>query len=216
MVMRQLVLREPVQGIRLIFVPVQRPAQGPAARVLVELRAGIMPGRQIFRAQPTRFCHQRVKLDIPIAVDARVRGAPALVFGHKVVNDFFRKELPKVENIMGNAKLCRHPAGILHRAEGAAARAFGFRCAFLPNLHGDAQHVITLPQQKARRDRRIHPAAHGDHHCLLCCHNSYPARCRSLRNACGCFLMKYFQLSATERTTSSLSPANKLLHRDLA
>ena len=69
---------------------------------------------------------------------------------------------------MRDAELCRDPAGILHRAKRTAARAFGFRRAFLPDLHGDAENVVPLTQQQARRHRRIHPAAHRNYHCLLC------------------------------------------------
>lgn len=75
--MRELVLRELVENVALILVPVAPAQEPPAAALPVALDAGIVPGRDIVIPQQERPVEQRAELQTAVAVDARVRVCPA-------------------------------------------------------------------------------------------------------------------------------------------
>src|SRR5690606_18779322 len=57
-----------------------------------------------------------------------------------------------------------HPAGVFHRAQGAAAALppVSHGQVRRPQLHRDADDVVPFPTQQGRSDAAVHASAHGD------------------------------------------------------
>ena len=69
--MRELVLRELVENVALVLVPVAPAQEPPAAALPVALDAGIVPGRDIVIPQQERPVEQRAELQNEIGSEAR-------------------------------------------------------------------------------------------------------------------------------------------------
>src|SRR5699024_5110235 len=72
----------------------------------------------------------------------------------------------KVHYIVGDIQVSRHSPCIVHGAQAAAAPVFFLlqRILILPDLHGDADHIISLFFQQPGGDRRVHAARHSHDH----------------------------------------------------
>src|SRR6185437_11645878 len=69
-----------------------------------------------------------------------------------------------VQHVVRDTEPVGDLAGILDVLAGAAGTRLADRDAMVVKLQGDADHVVTLPGQQRRRDRRIDAARHRDHH----------------------------------------------------
>ena len=161
--MSQLLLREVVEHIALVFVLVQTLFEQPAARGLVLLHPGIMARDHMI--QPVRFCpaKQVIELHISVAVDAGIGRTAGLVDPDEFVDDLFLKVCRKIQHLVGNIHRIGHLGGVLNvPLRAAGVQALGVHSLVAGEAHGDAGAVETVPLHEPCRHRAVHTAAHGD------------------------------------------------------
>ena len=147
-----------VHHIALILVGVCATTQAPRAITLFD--TGVVTGGH--RLETERVCtlEQCAELEVTVALDAWVRRNTGCVSLHVRVDHVLVEAVTEVEDVVVNAKLLRHPTGIVdirHRAApGIAAAA--------PQLHGDANYVVPLLEKQRSGNRRVDTAAHGKQH----------------------------------------------------
>ena len=134
--------------------------QNPLCGIII-LNAGIVTGRNAPAADITGTAQQRIKLDVFVAVNARIRRQAALIAGNKPVNDLFMKNIAHIKDIMINTQTRAH-AACVRDVIGRAARTRLFAdIALIIQRHRHARHVIALLQQQHCTRRAVHAAAHG-------------------------------------------------------
>ena len=161
--MSQLLLREVVEHIALVFALVQTLFEQPAARGLVLLHPGIMARDHMI--QPVRFrpAKQVIELHISVAVDAGIGRTAGLVDPDEFVDDLFLKVCRKIQHLVGNIHRIGHLGGVLNvPLRAAGAQALGVHGLVAGEAHGDAGAVETVPLHEPCRHRAVHTAAHGD------------------------------------------------------
>ena len=161
--MSQLLLREVVEHIALVFVLVQTLFEQPAARGLVLLHPGIMARDHMI--QSVRFCpaKQVIELHISVAVDAGIGRTAGLVDPDEFVDDLFLKVCRKIQHLVGNIHRIGHLGGVLNvPLRAAGVQALGVHGLVAGEAHGDAGAVETVPLHEPCRHRAVHTAAHGD------------------------------------------------------
>ena len=170
--MRQVVLRQVIQHIALVFRLIQPATKLEAARSLVERPAGIMTGRHIVEAKLRAAALQSGELQISVAVDARIRRATAQVRIAEPVDHLAAERSREVEREVLEPQPERHLTGVLHIALAAAgalahhARSPGAGNLVVEQLHGDARCIIARIAKQQRCNGAVHPAAHRNQHTL--------------------------------------------------
>ena len=92
--MRELVLRELVENVALVLVPVAPAQEPPAAALPVALNAGIVPGRDKLRTDTVGDGDKRFELDARVADYAGVRRLAAQVrLGERTADVLFKLAL---------------------------------------------------------------------------------------------------------------------------
>src|SRR5439155_618765 len=71
----------------------------------------------------------------------------------------------EIQDVVRDPEPVRHEPGVGDRMEGGA-RTVGDGVAVAEQLHGGADHVVTLLDEERRGDGGIHPAGHGDEDAL--------------------------------------------------
>ena len=124
---------------------------------------GVVAGGQAIEAEPVGPVQQAVELHGAVALDTGVRRPPRRVLAHVGRHDQAVELLGQVEDVVGDAELLGHPAGVLDVGHRAAARVG--RAA--PQLERGADHVMALlhqaapPPPRSRRPRHGHEHPHG-------------------------------------------------------
>ena len=158
----QLALGQIVKGIGLIFgcghgITDRKPS-------VWQLRnPGIMSGRNVFRSQAQAFGKKRFPFHIPVAGDTRVRRSSLTIFFDKIIDNIFLKFFFEIHYIIRDIQPLRHSSCVIHRTEPAAASVF-FLDLFrfiLPNLHGNADNVISLFFQQKGCHRGVNSPGHA-------------------------------------------------------
>ena len=141
----KLILGQAVQGISLVFLRCHRIPDG-IAPVIQPVHPGIMACGYIIRPQFQAAPQQGFPFYISVTGDTGVGGPPLKVFLHKVIYHLLFELPPEVHHIMRDTQSLRHPSGVLHCRQAAASPLPGLlRGLFLlPDLHGDADHLISL------------------------------------------------------------------------
>src|SRR6266540_6737917 len=123
---------------------------------------------QEIRTKVPGLSQEQLELEPLVAAHARIRCAADKIFPDKILDDKLLKFLFKIDDIEWYLQLFRHPPSIMNIVNGTAGAegffAFVLEGAMIPKLHGDADHIIPFILQKSCCDRRIYPAAHGDHY----------------------------------------------------
>ena len=143
--MTELILSQIVESIGLILLQ----SRGSPQRVSSAgqlFNAGIMSGSQIICAEGQAFSQQSLPFYIAVAGDTGIGRVSAVIFFRKIVDHMFPEFFAEVHHIKRNIQRRGYPPGILHCAQTAAAAVFFHRTGllFLPDLHGDADHLIAL------------------------------------------------------------------------
>ena len=132
-----------------------------------------MSCRDIIRSDLQTSLQQRFPLYIAVAGNTRIRGPSMQIFIYEIINYIFLKFLPEVHHIISYSEAFCHSSCVLHRRQSAAPSIF-FQCTdiiFLPDLHRNADDLISLFLQKICRHRRIHSTGHSNYyffcHCCL-------------------------------------------------
>ena len=169
---RQIVLRQVVQHVALVFRRIQPAPQLVAPRCLVIRPARIMPRRNIVVPQLRTPLLQRRKLQIPVAVDARVRCPSTQIRIAKPVDHLATERAREIEREVLQPQAKGHLPRILNVALAAAralahhARAAGAGNLVVEQLHRHAAGVKARIAQQQRSHRAINPAAHRNEHAL--------------------------------------------------
>ena len=122
-----------------------------------------MPGGDVIVAINLRLVHQLVELEFLVAGRAGNGCACLHVFRNEIVDHFLAEFLFEIQDVMRDADLLRHPAGIGQIVERTAgAEAFIGIPAVIPQLERNADEVVALLLEQSRGDGAVHPAAHGD------------------------------------------------------
>ena len=157
----QRVLAEHRQHVGLVLEGVGAPAELPAddAHDPPTTRAWWPVAR---RWKPSRSarCSRTVELHGAVALDARVGRPPQCVLPHVGRHDVAVELLGQVEDVMGDAQLLGHPAGVLDVGHRAAARVR--RPA--PQLQRGADHLVALLHQERGRHGGVDASRHGHEH----------------------------------------------------
>src|SRR5690606_34612589 len=100
------------------------------------------------------------ELQVAVALDARVRRQPPPVRLDVGLDDPGLELVAEVPDVVGDAELLGHPAGVVDVGHRAAA---GVGLA-APEPHGHADHLVAGRQQAGGGHRRVDAARHGDEH----------------------------------------------------
>jgi hypothetical protein len=107
-----------------------------------------MAGSHGVKTKLPRPAEQTIELEVPVALDAWVRGSARGVIGHVGGDDVAAELLGEVEDMMGDAELLGHAPGIFDVGDRAAT---GVRRT-APQLHGRPHHVLTCLDEQGSRD----------------------------------------------------------------
>ena len=159
---RQLLLRQAIQHIALIFGRIQSFFQKKSA-VFGAFNAGIMPGDDMRAAELLRALIQLFELQVAIAVNAGVGRFSVFIGMHKAVDHAAFKAVGKIEDMVGHAELFRDGTRVLHIIQRAAA-VFTRETerVVCKQLHGNADTVESRLAAQIGGNTGIHTAAHGN------------------------------------------------------
>jgi hypothetical protein len=123
----------------------------------------------IIRADGQAPPEHRFPFHITVAGNTGIRRPARKIFLHKIIHDSALEFFLEIHYIMRNIQLAGHSSGILHCTETTAPSVLllYFPLLILPDLHGDADHIISLFFQKIRRYGRIHAAGHTYYYFFL-------------------------------------------------
>ena len=161
--MRQLILRERIEHIALILCRGRTVQQPAPARFIGN--AGVMTSSNVIHSHGKRLLQHGFKFNSAVAFDAGIRCAAALVLFRKGIDHIMRKSIRKIHHIMRNPQPAAHTPCVLHIVQRAASSGGTFLHPFVgTQLHGDADHLITLLLQQQGRNGAVHSAAHAHHY----------------------------------------------------
>jgi hypothetical protein len=133
--------------------------------VLVIFDSGIVSGSDPLGADLLSQDHQTGKLQLCVARNAGDRSAPRKVSFHEWADDPALELILEIEHIKREAQLFGDTPRVVDIIERAAARRLRLAVGrqsppLVPQLHREADDVVTLVLQECSRDRTIDAAAH--------------------------------------------------------
>ena len=153
-----------VQEVALILIRIEALEQFSMA---VDVAAAhIVAGGNQVGAEHQGVIEKGFELDFAIAEDVRVRRASGFVLGQKVLEDVIPVLSGKVGGVQLDADAVAYRLSIGQVIHG---RAVVRAVVFLPVLHEQAFHLITLLHEQNGGNGRIHAAGHTDDDALLLC-----------------------------------------------
>ncbi len=151
---------EHVDHVALVLAGVAPPHDPPLAIGPDPLDAGVVAGGDGVEPEHLGPAQQAVELQVPVALDARVRGQPGGVIGHVGLDDVGGEVVAEVEDQVLDAEAVGHAAGVVDVAHRAAA-GVGLSA---PQLQRDAHDLVAVVGEQGRRHRRVHATGHGHQH----------------------------------------------------
>ena len=161
--MSQLLLRQIVKDIALIFSFVQALFQKPAAGGFVLLDAGIVARDHILHPVRLGPREKMIEFHIFVAVDAGVGRTARFIDPDEFFDDLFPEIGGEIQHLIGDIHRERYLGGVLDvplRAAGVESRLTQRFVAGEP--HGDAGAVVAVLLHQPCRHRAVHAAAHRD------------------------------------------------------
>jgi len=149
------------QEIALVARAIDRAAQFGAGRSLAS--AHVVAGGQGVGTELARGGQQVAELDRLVAADAGNRRLAAHIGVGEVVDHLGAKAALVVQDIMRDAEVVGHVAGVVHVLPGATGAAAPDRGTVVVELQGDADHPVACLRQERRGHRAVDAAGHGDH-----------------------------------------------------
>ena len=110
--MSQLLLGQHIEDITLILAEIHRLFQKIPA--VLPLNPGIVAGGNGVAAHERRPVIEPPELQIAVAVNAGIGGAPLLIGLRKAIHHLAAELIGEVEHIVGHIQLISHAAGVLH------------------------------------------------------------------------------------------------------
>src|SRR5271167_2029441 len=136
---------------------------------MVVSHAGVVAGSYAFRADLAGDYQELIELQVIVAEAARDGRTPGKIFRDERANDLALEALLVIHHVIRNADVLGDAAGIVNIVEGAASSLHGLGHAFVtgepalvPELHGQADEVVSFGVQHGRDGGRIDTARHGD------------------------------------------------------
>ena len=131
--------------------------------------ARVVAGREVVGVHRQGAVEEGAELDVLIAGQAGVGRAAALVLRDEVVDDLAAELLLEVHRVVRDSQHVGRGAGVIDVLDAAAALlvAAGAGIGIGPQTHRDANDVVALAHQQARRDGGIDAATHRHDHALL-------------------------------------------------
>ena len=128
------------------------------------LDAGVVAGGEVVAFERGQAVEEGAVLDVLVAAQAGVRGAAGGVFGHEAVHHRLAEAVFEVHDVVADAELAGHPAGVVDVFDAAALLASGELGGTLlgPEAHGDADDVVALLDEEGGGDGAIDSAGHAD------------------------------------------------------
>src|SRR6185437_206145 len=164
----ELFLGEPEEEVGLILCSIRRATQQPAVALRRKLAACVVAGGQQVCANLPSRDQKLIKLQVVVAQSARDGRAPGKILGDKRTHHVALKPLLVIDNVVGNAQVLGHGARVVDILNGAAAPLDVLRHALatgepalVPELHGQANHVVAFGAQHGRDGGGIDTARHG-------------------------------------------------------
>ena len=122
-----------------------------------------MPGHHIVAAQNLSPAEQRVKFQMPVAVNTGVGGQSLFVAFYEFLNDLFPEGILKIEHIVGNPQTVSHAPGIFGVVQGTAGALFRESGGgVVVQAHGGADAGISRLKGQQGCHRAVHTAAHAN------------------------------------------------------
>ena len=110
-------------------------------------------------AERVGTAQQTIELQVPIALDAWIRGPARRVVRHIRADHIAFEVVTEIEHMVLDAESVGDAASVINIGNCTTTRVT--RPA--PQFHGDAHHLVAGLQQQSGRDRGINPARHGNH-----------------------------------------------------
>ena len=105
---------------------------------------------------------QRTELEVAVAIDAGIGGAPCLIGPDEFLHHMALEGLAHVDDLVGEAQACTDRGGVVGVRPAAAGAGRGIAV----QQHGGAKAVVPLLGEQVGGDARIDAAAHGDEYAL--------------------------------------------------
>src|SRR5690554_1414771 len=145
-------------GIEPLEEPRTQQAVGGAADLTL---TNIVAGGDLLGAEHLCVLQEHLELDLAVAEDVRVRGAPGLVLGQEVLEDVVPVLGGEVGGVQPDAELLADGLGVRQVFLGGAV--FG-AVVLVPVLHEQAFDLIALLEQQQGGDGGVDAAGHADDH----------------------------------------------------
>jgi len=167
---RQLLLREAEEKIRLVLGQILGPLQNPAPAPLVVLVHRVVAGGDALRANAARRLQQLIELQMVVAERAGNRRAPGQILVDKRPHHVALEPLLLVDDVIRNPQVLGHAPRVINIIQRAAAARFGRvgnavlagQPRLVPKMQGEADDAHARVRKNRRRRRGVHPSGHGD------------------------------------------------------
>ena len=137
-------------------------------RAFVEGDARVVAGGDALGPNLLRHDEQLIELQMIVAKAAGNGRAPGKILLDERANHVALEALLVIDHVIRDADLLGHAARVVDIVERAAASLHGLghtlasgQAALVPELHGQADDVVSLGAQHGRDGGRIHTARHG-------------------------------------------------------
>ena len=154
---RELLLRQREEEVSLVLIGVGAALEQPPP-VTVALDPCVVPRRHAGGAEALGAVEERGELQVAVAVGARHRRAARGVLADEVRDDGVLELALEVQDVVRDADRLRHAARIVEVVERAAAAESLPVAPLVVELHGQADHLVTLLGEQGRGDRGVYAA----------------------------------------------------------
>ncbi len=164
----ELLLREAEEKVSLVLAAVGGTLEQPASAGIVVLHAGVVAGGNAIGADLLRDYEQLIKLQMIVAEAARDGRASREILGDERTHDVALETLFVIDHVIRNAEVLGDAAGVVNIVERAAAAGYllghalvSGEAALVPELHSQADDVVSFGAQHGRDGGGIDSARHG-------------------------------------------------------
>jgi hypothetical protein len=152
----ELLLTQVTEHVALVFLFVGPSGELVHAIVLEDL--GVMSSRHCVKSQAAGAIKEHVELDVPIALDARIRRRAFDVGSHERFDHVSVELVGVVKDVMIDAERLGDSSRVVDVGDRATPRIRHPA----PEFERGAHDLVTLLEYETRRNRRVHSSTHGD------------------------------------------------------
>ena len=160
----ELILRERIQNVALILCIIGRLAKNPATLFFVVFVDGVVTRYDVVKLQFLCSVHELIKLDISVAVNARVRRSAVAICVNESLDNLQFEIIGIIENIIRYTEsVCNAPCVLNIVERTAGLFLFYPDILVIVKLHRYAYRFIALLSYQISSDGAVNSAAHGNH-----------------------------------------------------